>query len=203
MRRRGRAAQAHLGLGGACLGLRQQQHRARCKRASNQKVLPLPGVLSAPAAPMSCARRLAIASPRPVPPCLRVVEASACSKSSNSRRCHPAGCRDRCPRPRNAQAAHLPSSPDSCSRLARMAMRPCSVKPDGVASVVKQGLAQARRVTAQPKRTESRSSSTRKPLSRRLADDQADAVEDRRGGKSVCSRCKSGWPRSWRGRGCR
>ena len=43
----------------------------------NQNIDPCPGVLSTPIAPpISSESCLAIASPRPVPPCVRVVEAS-------------------------------------------------------------------------------------------------------------------------------
>ncbi|MNP12821.1 hypothetical protein D3C76_1050730 [compost metagenome] len=51
----------------------------------NQKQLPWPRVLLTPASPpIRVASRLVIASPRPVPPYLRVVETSACSKAWNS-----------------------------------------------------------------------------------------------------------------------
>ena len=50
------------------------------------KTLPSPGVLAtAMSPPMSRARRLQSASPRPAPPWLRFVELSACSNSWNSR----------------------------------------------------------------------------------------------------------------------
>lgn len=52
----------------------------------NQKVLPTPGSLSTPISPpMRVVRRRQMASPRPVPPYLRVVEASAWEKGSNRR----------------------------------------------------------------------------------------------------------------------
>jgi len=57
----------------------------RCSQAVNQNVLPLPGMLSQPTSPpIRSARRLVIARPRPVPPYLRVVLLSACSKSWNN-----------------------------------------------------------------------------------------------------------------------
>jgi hypothetical protein len=59
---------------------------AAFQRAVNQKVLPSPGVLlRAGTPPISSARRRVMARPRPVPPNLRVVEASACSKTVNKR----------------------------------------------------------------------------------------------------------------------
>jgi len=55
-------------------------------RAVSQNVLPAPKRLCAPASPpINCASRRLIASPSPVPPYLRVVELSACSKAVNSR----------------------------------------------------------------------------------------------------------------------
>ena len=52
---------------------------------SNQNVEPLPGVESTPMRPpIRVMMRLQIASPRPVPPKVRVVEASACEKAWNS-----------------------------------------------------------------------------------------------------------------------
>ena len=52
----------------------------------NQNVLPAPGVLSTPIVPpIISTSRLEIASPRPVPPYLRVVELSACEKDWNNR----------------------------------------------------------------------------------------------------------------------
>ena len=54
-------------------------------RAVNQKVLPWPGSLSTPISPpMSSARRLLMARPRPVPPNLRVVDVSAWVKDWKS-----------------------------------------------------------------------------------------------------------------------
>lgn len=56
------------------------------RRAVNQKVLLEPGMLWAPTSPLiNSASRRVIASPRPLPPYLRVVELSACSKGLNSR----------------------------------------------------------------------------------------------------------------------
>jgi len=50
-----------------------------CSCAVNQKVEPLPSSLSTPIDPPSSSQSLRlIASPSPVPPYLRVVEASAC-----------------------------------------------------------------------------------------------------------------------------
>ena len=58
----------------------------RCSRAVNQKVLPLPGRLLAPASPpISVASLRVMARPSPVPPALRVLDRSACSKAPNSR----------------------------------------------------------------------------------------------------------------------
>ena len=58
------------------------------RRAVNQKVLPSPGSLSTPTCPpISSVSRLEMARPRPVPPYLRVVEASACEKVWNRRAC--------------------------------------------------------------------------------------------------------------------
>ena len=58
----------------------------------NQNVVPRPGSLSTPIAPpMASQRRLEIASPRPVPPYRRVVEASACENGWNSLGCAAAG----------------------------------------------------------------------------------------------------------------
>ena len=52
----------------------------------NQNVLPLPGSLWTPISPpINSASCLEIASPRPVPPYLRVVDVSACSNAWNSR----------------------------------------------------------------------------------------------------------------------
>ena len=52
----------------------------------NQNVLPLPGSLSTPISPpISSTSRLQIASPRPVPPKRRLVEASAWENASNRR----------------------------------------------------------------------------------------------------------------------
>ena len=55
------------------------------RRAVNQNVLPLPSSLSTPTAAHQLGQRLEIARPSPVPPYLRVVEASACWKAWNSR----------------------------------------------------------------------------------------------------------------------
>ena len=55
------------------------------RRTVNQKMLPTPGVLVAPASPpISSASCFVIARPRPVPPCVRVVELSPCSNAVNS-----------------------------------------------------------------------------------------------------------------------
>ena len=52
----------------------------------NQKVLPWPGRLLAPASPpIRRASWRTMARPRPVPPYWRLVELSACSKAVNSR----------------------------------------------------------------------------------------------------------------------
>ena len=57
----------------------------RRSRAVNQKTLPTPGVLVAPASPpISSASCFVIARPRPVPPWVRVVELSACSNAEKS-----------------------------------------------------------------------------------------------------------------------
>ena len=74
-------ASQHFG-GIACIAAAARRDR----RAVNQKVLPAPGVLLAPACPpISSASLFVIARPRPVPPDLRVVALSACSKALNSR----------------------------------------------------------------------------------------------------------------------
>ena len=55
-------------------------------RAVNQKRLPRPGSLLTPASPpIRCASRRVIDSPSPLPPYLRVVDASACSNALNRR----------------------------------------------------------------------------------------------------------------------
>ena len=56
--------------------------------AVNQKVLPTPGRLCTPTSPpIRVASFLEMASPRPVPPYLRVVDESPCSNERNSRDC--------------------------------------------------------------------------------------------------------------------
>ena len=72
-------------------GLARPQSASR-KRAVNQKVEPLPGSLSTPISPPICSTScLQIASPRPVPPYLRVVEPSACTKAWKSLSCASGG----------------------------------------------------------------------------------------------------------------
>src|SRR5438034_2335983 len=59
---------------------------ATCNGISNQKVLPVPGVLMTPIAPpIASISRLEIASPKPVPPKRRLMLASPCENSLNSR----------------------------------------------------------------------------------------------------------------------
>ena len=59
---------------------------------SNQNRLPAPGALSTPMAPpIASTSRLQIASPRPVPPYRRVVDASAWLNGSNSAACRSGG----------------------------------------------------------------------------------------------------------------
>ena len=59
---------------------------ALARGTMNQNVLPRPGVLSTPISPdISSIRRFEMARPRPVPPYLRAVEASACEKGWNRR----------------------------------------------------------------------------------------------------------------------
>ena len=77
---------------------------ARPNRAVKWKVLPLPTVLSTQIRPpIICTSCEEMARPRPVPPYLRVVEASAWEKASKISRCFSARCRCRCRAPRNAR----------------------------------------------------------------------------------------------------
>ena len=62
------------------------------KSTLNVKVVPTPGLLCTPMAPpINPTRRFAMASPRPVPPYLRAIEPSACSKDSKMRSSLPTG----------------------------------------------------------------------------------------------------------------
>ena len=65
---------------------------AASSRTVNEKVLPLPGVLSTPMAPpINSTSRAQMARPRPVPPYFRVVELSACSNGRKIADCLSAG----------------------------------------------------------------------------------------------------------------
>lgn len=94
-------------------------------RTVNQKVLPAPKVLSAPASPPICsASFLVMERPRPVPPYLRVVVLSACSKAENSR----ARASGAMPMPVSATSKRIRALSASSSRhWTRRAMRPFSV----------------------------------------------------------------------------
>jgi hypothetical protein len=115
-------------------------------RAVNQKVLPTPGVLSAPASPpiMRAIFRV-IAKPRPVPPYLRAIELSACSKLLNKRDMASGAM----PIPvsetskRNNASSLFSSRPDTHRHTA------LGREFDRIAQIIEQGLAQARGITHQ------------------------------------------------------
>lgn len=94
-------------------------------RTVNQKVDPLPAVLSTPTVPpISSASRLLIASPSPVPPKRRVVEVSACSKLRNRR----SRWASSSPMPVSATSKRSSSSPLlRWATRARRVISPCSV----------------------------------------------------------------------------
>ena len=136
----------------------------------NQKVLPLPGSLSTPTSPpISCASRRVMASPRPVPPYLRVVEASACSKASNSRGSFSGAM----PMPVSCTSKRTSrSSPSVFQQSGAQGDGALLGELDGVAGVVEQGLAQPGRVAAQPLRHLVAVDLDRQPLGPGLFGDQ-------------------------------
>ena len=88
------------------------------------KVEPLPGLLSTVMSPpIIWQKRLLIARPRPVPPYLRVVEASAWENSWNSLPI----CSAVMPMPVSATAIVIQSRPSSCPCRASMVTVPWSV----------------------------------------------------------------------------
>jgi len=119
-----------------------------------------------------------MASPRPVPPYLRVVEASACSKAWNSR-ClasgviADAGVRDR--------ELHQQVVAVVFKEQGAQHDTTCVGELDGIAGEVKQGLAQPHRIPAQPGRHRVAVDLDREALLLRPGvDDRGDVVEDGR-----------------------
>jgi len=88
------------------------------------KVEPLPGLLSTVMSPPIKRQKCRlIASPRPVPPYLRVVEESACENSWNSRPI----CSSVMPMPVSVTAIVIQSRPSACCGRAAMVTVPFSV----------------------------------------------------------------------------
>ena len=95
--------------------------RCRPSLAVKWKVLPLPGSLSTPIWPsIISTSRLLIVGPRPVPPYLRVVEASACEKAEELRAAAQGSGRCRC--------LDLEAHEHRCSPR-----RPCCTRDDDLA----------------------------------------------------------------------
>ena len=130
--------------------LEDGERRAVARGSSNQNVVPRRRSLSTPISPpissTSCSE---IASPRPVPPNLRVVELSAWVKGSNRRPRMSAGM----PMPVSATSKRDAARRRSPARAASTRDRDVAAlgELDRVADEVDQDLAEARRVAAQPR----------------------------------------------------
>ena len=92
--------------------------------------------------PIICAKRRLIASPRPVPPYLRVVEGSACVNDWNSRRC----CSGVMPMPVSVTANSIHGSPWIRTACTSSPTRPRLRELRRVGQQVEQDLAHAREV---------------------------------------------------------
>ena len=119
-----------------------RDRRRAAARSSNQNVEPAPGVLSTPIRPpISSTSCLEIARPRPVPPYLRVVEASAWrERSEEPRRAVCRRCRCRC---RVTAKRSSAASVAARARVTAITTSPALGELDGVADQVDQDLAQA------------------------------------------------------------
>ena len=120
-----RRRSADAGSDAAAPGVPGSRLRPRASRAVNQKVLPWPGRLSAPASPsIRRASRRVIARPSPVPPCWRATPGSACEKASNNT----ASWSARSPGPVSLTSKRSrTASADSSSSRTAIRMRPVSV----------------------------------------------------------------------------